>query len=128
MSRTRSVTAISLTPASARRRFASTRAAATSREKPGRLTSSASDRARFAPGRISPPTYVTKVDACSPAPAGPALSFFVLDEHKGAAAEDMGLWELWVLGELGRAIDAVPGRGKIRQHRGVRPLQVKNNR
>src|SRR6266550_4093023 len=60
MSRTRSVTAISLTPASARRCFAWTRAAATSREKPGRLTSSASDRARFAPGRISPPTYLRK--------------------------------------------------------------------
>ena len=65
MSRTRSVTAISLTPASARRCFASTRAAATSREKPGRLTSSASDRARFAPGRISPPTYLRKVEPWS---------------------------------------------------------------
>src|ERR1044071_6237941 len=65
MSRTSTFTGISLTPASASRRLASLRAPATSREKPGNSVSSASDIARLAPGRISPPTYLRKVVPCS---------------------------------------------------------------
>ena len=62
-----------------------------------------------------------------PALCLPDLALVVLDKHKRAGAEDMGLRELRVLGELGGAVDAVPGRGEIRQHRRVRPLQVKDD-
>src|SRR4051794_17438822 len=65
MSRTNSFTGISRRPASTSRRLASLRAPATSREKPGSAASSASDIARLAPGRISPPTYLRKVVPCS---------------------------------------------------------------
>ena len=65
MSRTRSVSEKSCTPASARSRLASRRAEAMSFEKPGRLVSWASDIARLAPGRINPPTYFRKVEPCS---------------------------------------------------------------
>ena len=59
------VTFRSLTPASARRRFASSREAVMSCEKPGIFTSSASGVAMFEPGRMTPPTYLRKVELCS---------------------------------------------------------------
>ena len=63
----------------------------------------------------------------SPSARPPDLALDVLDKHKGAGAEDMRLRELRVLGELGGAVDAVPRRGEIRQHRRIRPLQVKDD-
>src|SRR5262249_40410054 len=62
-----------------------------------------------------------------PPVSGPTLPLLVLDEDKRAGSEDMGLRELRVLGEFRGTIDAVPGRGEIRQHRRIGPLQMKND-
>src|SRR6266550_3229957 len=57
----------------------------------------------------------------------PALALGVLDKYERAGAENVSLWKLWVLGQLHGAVDAVPGRGEISQHRRVRPLQAKDH-
>src|SRR5260370_37803416 len=44
-----------------------------SRENPGNIVSSASDIARLAPGHISPPTYLRKVEPFSRSAAPPAI-------------------------------------------------------
>ena len=51
----------------------------------------------------------------------------MLDEDEWAGAENVRLRELHVFGELRGAVDAVPWRGEIRQHRRIRPLQVKHD-
>jgi hypothetical protein len=48
----------------------------------------------------------------------------VLDESEGAGAEDMRHREERILLELRRAIDAVPRRGEIGEHRRFRPFEM----
>src|SRR5205085_7934978 len=49
-------------------------------------------------------------------------------KDKWPGAQDVGLRKLRVLGELGGAVDAVPWRREVRQHRRLGPLQVKDDR
>src|SRR5215469_163589 len=60
-----------------------------------------------------------------PALAGPVVPFLVLNKDKRPGPEYVGLWEERILFQLGGAIDAVPGRSEVRQHRRVGPLQMK---
>src|SRR5436190_933043 len=62
-----------------------------------------------------------------PTPRLPALALLVLHKHERAGAEHMRFRELWVLGQLHCTVDAVPGRGEIRQHRRIRPLQTEDD-
>src|SRR6185312_5964854 len=59
--------------------------------------------------------------------AGPVVALDVLDEGEGAAAEDMRLGEERVLLEPGGAVDAVPRRGEIGQHRRLGPAQMEDD-
>ena len=69
----------------------------------------------------------TDKEVLVPALACPVVPFLVLDKDEWPGPEHMGLREEWILLELGRVIDAVPGRSEVRQHRCVRPLQMKDH-
>jgi hypothetical protein len=58
----------------------------------------------------------------------PVVALDVLDEDEGSGSEDMGLGIERVLLELRGAVDAIPGRSKIRQHRRLGPAQMEDDR
>src|SRR5207244_11428866 len=62
-----------------------------------------------------------------PTLASPVVCFHVLDEHERPGPEHVRLREEWILLEPGGAVNAVPGRGEVRQHGRVRPLQMKED-
>src|SRR5260370_13239998 len=62
-----------------------------------------------------------------PAHASPELALDVFGKDERPGAENVGLGKLRILGEFGGAVDAVPRRSEIGQHRRVRPLQMKDD-
>ena len=78
-------------------------------------------------GTVAVEIRFARLEILVPAHAAPELALDMLGKDERSGAENVGLGKLGILGELGGAVDAVPRRGEVRQHRRLRPLQMEHD-